>query len=182
MLVPFVTVQNVDLNMIAQVEESAPPIDTLSIVCPTTTRDYQISLIESRGPNSRGVQLLRAGLAGIGKTYVSQAVVPILPSTPLNAQDGTLNMNPPLDKSTSPSDHTRIPRPLATREQQIALIESRGPNSRGVRMLHAGLADIARSASHHAGQPMVTPPLETTIHNGLSDGQLFRLYPKYTRS
>ena len=52
---PFVTVQGVDLNMEPAVEDSAPPCNTLPIVPSTTTRDYQISLIESRGPNSRGV-------------------------------------------------------------------------------------------------------------------------------
>ena len=127
---PVVTVQNVDLNMIPQVEESAPPIEMVSIGRPTTTHDYQISLIESRGPNSRGVHMLRAGLAGIGKSYVPQAVATTVPPFPLfNAQGADLHMTGPLDSSTPPSETKRIPRPLATHEHQIALIESRGPNS-----------------------------------------------------
>ena len=55
---PFVTVQGIDLNMKPAVEDFASPCDTLSIVCSTSTRDYQIYLIESRVPNSRGVHML----------------------------------------------------------------------------------------------------------------------------
>jgi hypothetical protein len=81
--------------MVPQVEESAPPVDKLPIMHLTNTRDYQISLIESRGPNSRGVHMLRAALADIGKTYVPR-VVTTTDTTPLvNAQDGHLKMPPP---------------------------------------------------------------------------------------
>ena len=80
--------------MVPQVEESAPPVDKLPIMHLTNTRDYQISLIESRGPNSRGVHMLRAALADIGKTYVPR-VVTTTDTTPLvNAQDGHLKMPP----------------------------------------------------------------------------------------
>ena len=174
--------QGVDLNMAPPVEDSAPPCDTLPIMRSTATRDYQISLIESRGPNSRGVHMLRAGLAGIGKTYVPQPVTTTVSTPLLNAEGADLNMSPPLDNSTPPSFAIRIPRPLATREHQIAIIESRGPNSRGVNLLHAGLADLAKSTPRQPSQAMVSLPLEATKHIRNSDGQFFRLYPKYARS
>ena len=157
--------QNVDLNMVPQVEESAPPVDTLPIMRPTSTREYQISLIESRGPNSRGVQMLRAAMADIGKTYVPPLVT-TGDTTPLG----------------NPTETLRIPRPLATREQQIAFIESRGPNSRGVQLLHAGLADLARMTPPQPDPPMVSLPLEGPKHYPQCDGQFIRLYPKYSRS
>ena len=71
---PFVTVQGVDLNVEPSVEDSAPPCDTLPIVCSTSTPAYQVSLIEARGPNSRGAWMLRVGLASIGKPYDPQPV------------------------------------------------------------------------------------------------------------
>jgi hypothetical protein len=88
-------VQGVDLNMVTPVEDSAPPCDTLPIVHSTATRDYQISLIESRGPNSRGVHMLRAGLACIGKTYVPQPITTTVSTPLLNEQGVDLNMSPP---------------------------------------------------------------------------------------
>ena len=50
--------QGVDLNMVPPVEDLVPPCDTLPIVRSTATCDYQISLIESKGPHSRGVHML----------------------------------------------------------------------------------------------------------------------------
>ena len=167
--------------MAPPVEDSAPPSDTLPFARSTASRDYQISLIESRGPNSRGVQLLRAGLASIGKTYVPRPVTTTVPTPLLNEQGGDLNTNQ-LDNSSPSCIAPRIPRPLATREAQIALIESRGPNSRGVNLLHAGLADLAKSRPVEPSQPRVRLPLESTKHNPYSDGQFYRLYPKYARS
>lgn len=160
--------QGVDLNMEPAVEESAPPSDTLPIVRSTSTREYQISLIESRGPNSRAVQMLRAGLASIGKTYDPQPVTTTVPTIVLNAQVADVNMTPP--------------RPLATREHQIALIESRGPNSRGVHLLQAGLADLANITPPQPGPPMVSLTLDALKGSLPCDGQIFRLYPKYARS
>ena len=163
---PFVTVQGVDLNMEPAVDAS--PSDTLPIVRSTSTCDYQILLIESRGPNSRGVQMLRAGLVSIGKTYDPQPVTTTVPTIFLNAHVADLNMTPR--------------RPLATREHQIALIESRGPNSRGVNLLHAGLADLAKITPPQPRPSMVSLPLEAPKHHLHCDGQIFHLYPKYARS
>ena len=67
MLEPLSPCRVFDLNMVPPVEDSAPPSDTLHFVRSTATRDYQISLIESRGPNSRGVHMLRVGLVCIAK-------------------------------------------------------------------------------------------------------------------
>jgi hypothetical protein len=166
---PFVTVQGVDLNMEPALEDFAPPAcDTLSIVRATSSRDYQISLLESRGPNSRGVHMLRAGLASIGKSYDPQPITSTVQANhTLNAQGADLNMTPL--------------RPLATRERQIAIIESRGPNSRGVALLHAGLADLAAMTSNQPDPPMVSLPMEAPKHHPQCDGQYFRLYPKYAR-
>ena len=61
----------VDTNMCTLVDASTPPCETLAIMHPTTTRDYQISLIESQGPNSRLVWLLRAGLADCANNPIS---------------------------------------------------------------------------------------------------------------
>ena len=150
--------QGVDLNVEPPVEDSAPPRDTLPIVRSTSTRDYQISLIAARGPNSRGAQMLRAGLASIGKPDDPQ---------PLPTMEPTILLTPP--------------RPLATREAQIAIIEARGPNSRGVQLLHAGLADLARTTPPKPSPPMVSLTMEAPSHPQC-DGQFFRLYPKYARS
>jgi hypothetical protein len=109
--------------------------------------------------------MLRAALADIGKTYVPQ-VVTTTDTTPLGNSTETL----------------RISRSLATREHQIALIESIGPNSRGVNLLHAGLADLAKMTPPQPDPPMVSLPLEARKHHPQCDGQIFRLYPKYTRS
>ena len=112
--------------------------------------------------------MLRAGLASIGKTYDPQPVTTTVPTIPLNAQVADVNMTPP--------------QLLSTREHQIALIESRGPNSRGVNLLHAGLADLANITPIEPGPPMVSLPLEAPKHHLHCDGQIFRLYPKYARS
>ena len=150
--------QGVDLNVEPPVEDFAPPRDTLPIVRSTSTRDYQISLIEARGPNSRGARMPRVGLASIGKPYDPQPLTTTVP---------TIILKPP--------------RPLATREQQIAIIEARGPNSRGIQLLHAGLADLARTTPPKPSPPMVSPTAEAPSHPHC-DGQIFRLYPKYARS
>ena len=152
--------QGVDLNMEPAVEDFACPCDTLPSVRSTSSRDYQISLIESRGPNSRGVHMLRAGLASIGKTYDPQPITSPVPAVIMNAQGADLNMKPL--------------RPLATREHQIAIIESRGVN-----LLHAGLADLAKMTSPQPDPSMVSIPMEAPKHPPQCDGQYFRLYPKY---
>jgi hypothetical protein len=112
--------------------------------------------------------MLRAGLASIGKTYDPQPITTTVPTILLNAQGVDLNMNPL--------------RPLAIREHQIALIQSRGPNSRGVNLLHAGLADLANLTPTEPGPQMVSLPLEGPKHHNQCDGQMFRMYPKYARS
>jgi hypothetical protein len=162
----FVTVQGVDLNMEPAVEDCASPCETLPVMRSISTRDHQISLIESRGPNSRGVHMLRAGLASIGKTYDPQSITTTVPTSLLNAQGADFNMNPL--------------RPPASRDHQIELIESRGPNSRGVNLLHAGLADLASRKEH--GPQTVSLPLEGPKHHNQCDGQMICLYPKYARS
>jgi hypothetical protein len=162
----FVTVQGVDLNMEPAVEDCATPCETFPVMRSISTRDHQISLIESRGPNSRGVHMLRAGLASIGKTYVPQSMTTTVPTILLNAQGAEFNMNPL--------------RPPYSREHQIELIESRGPNSRGVNLLHAGLADLASRKEH--GPQTVSLPWEGPKHHNQCDGQMICLYPKYARS
>ena len=124
----LVTVQGVDLNMEPAVEDCASPCGTWPVMRSISTRDHQISLIESSGQNSRGVDMLRAGLASIGKTYDPQSITTTAPTILVNAQGVGFNMNPL--------------RPPSSREHQIELIESRGPYSRGVNLLHAGLADL----------------------------------------
>ena len=166
---PIVNMQVVDLNIEPGVEDSAPLCDTMSIVRSTSTCDYQMAHIEARGPNSRGVQMLRAGLASIGKSYDPQLVTSTVPTLICNAQGADQSMTPL--------------RPLATREQQIAMIEARGPNSRAVQILHAGLADIAKNTPPKPVPPTVSPliPMEAPKNHPYGDGQWFRLYPKYAR-
>ena len=89
---------------------------------------------------------------------------------------------PPPDGSTPPNETLRILCPLATREYQIAHIESRGPNSRGVSLLRVGLANVAKIPPLEPSQPMVNLPLEATKQIHKSNGQFLRMYPKYTRS
>ena len=113
--------------------------------------------------------MLRAGLAYIGKTYVPRPVTTTVPTPLLNEQGVDLNTSPQLDNSTPSNIISCIPRPLATREHQIALIESRGPNLLGVNILHVGLANLAKSTPVQPGQPMVSLPLESTKHNRNSD-------------
>ena len=162
----FVTVQGVDLNMEPAVEDCASPCETLPVLRSISTRDHQISLIESRGPNSRGVHMLRAGLASIGITYDPQPITTTVPTILLNAQGADFNMKPL--------------GPPATCEHQIELNESRGPNSRGVKLLHAGLADLATHTDH--SPQTVSLPLEGPKHHNQCDGQMICLYPKYARS
>jgi hypothetical protein len=140
----FVAVQGVDLNMEPAVEDCASPCETLPVMHSTSTRDHQISHIESRGPNSSGVHMLRAGLAGIGKIYDPQCMTTTVPMILLNAQGAEFNMNQV--------------RPPSSREHQIELIESRGPKSSGVNLLHAGLADLGPRKEH--GPLTVSIPLE----------------------
>lgn len=163
-----VTVQGVDLNMEPAVEDFAPPSDTLRIVRSTSTRDHEMSIIESRGPNSRGVHMLRAGLASIGPSYDPQPIATTVPTILLNAQGADLDMTPL--------------RPLANREHQTSLIESRGANSRGVNLLHVGLADLANLTPTEPGPQMVSLPLEGQKHNNQCDGQMLRLHTTYASS
>jgi hypothetical protein len=86
---PRVIMQEVDLNVVPTVEESAPQSETRAVER-MTSRDYQISLIEARGPNSRGVQMLRAaGLSrdGVADKAKSQPPEPVQASVslPVNA-------------------------------------------------------------------------------------------------
>jgi hypothetical protein len=162
----FVTVQGVDLNMEPAAEDCTSPCETLPGMRSSSTRDHQISLIESRGPNSRGVHMLRAGLASIGKTYDPLSITTTVPTSLLNAQGANFNMNPL--------------RPSAGRDHQIELIETRGPNSRGVNLLHAELADLASRKEH--GPQTVSLLLEGPKHHNQCDGQMICLYPKYARS
>jgi hypothetical protein len=157
----LVTVQGVDLNMEPAVEDCASPCETLPVMRSISTRDHQISLIESSGHNSRGVHMLRAGLASIGKTYDPQSITTIVPTILLNAQGAEFNMNPL--------------RPPSSREHQIELIESRGVN-----LLHAGLADLGPRKED--GPATVSLPLEGPKHHNQCDGQMICLYPKYARS
>ena len=161
----IVTVQGVDLNMEPAVEDCAHPCETLHVMRSISTRDHQISLIESRGPNSRGVHMLRAGLASIGKIYDPHSITTTVPTILLNAQGAEFNKNPL--------------RPPASREHQLELIESRGPNSRGVNLLHAGLADLGSRREH--GPHTVSLPLEGPKHHNQCDGQMICLCPKYAR-
>ena len=144
MVVPFVLLQGVDLNMLPPLDDSLAPRHTCSVVRPTATRDYQIALIESQGPSSRGVRLLRAGLAGIGKTYVPQ-----LQSTkhacPIMSEEGVHSNLGSIVKDSSPPETLTTVHPVGTREHQMSLIESQGPNSRALRLLRAGLADRANT-------------------------------------
>lgn len=164
----LVTVQGVDLNMEPAVEDFAPPSDTLRIVRSTSTRDHEMSVIESRGPNSRGVHMLRAGLASIGPSYDPQPIATTVPTIFLNAQGADLDMTPL--------------RPLANREHQTSHIESRGANSRGVNLLHVGLADLANLTPTEPGPQMVSLPLEGQKHNNQCDGQMLRLHTTYASS
>ena len=70
-------------------------------------------------------------------------------------------------------------RPIAIHEYQIAPIESRGPNSRGVSLLHVDLANLAKTFIFQPSWPMVNLPLETTKHNHKFDEQFFHVYLKY---
>ena len=77
---------------------------------------------------------------------------------------------PPLDGATPPNKTLRIPCPFATREHQIVFIKSRGPNSRGVSLLHVGLADLAKTPPLQHREPMVSLTLEATKRIHKSDG------------
>ena len=76
------------------VEDFATPCDMSPIMRSTSTRDYQISLIESRGPNSRGVHMLCAGLTSIGKTYDPLTITATIPMNFLNAHGVDFDMTP----------------------------------------------------------------------------------------
>jgi hypothetical protein len=122
--------------------------------------------VEDCATPSETLPVMRAGLASIGKTYVPQSMTTTVPTILLNAQGAEFNMNPL--------------RPPYSREHQIELIESRGPNSRGVNLLHAGLADLAAHKEH--GPQTVSLPWEGPKHHNQCDGQMICLYPKYARS
>ena len=144
-VVSSVILQGVDLNKLPPVDDSSAPGHTSTVMCPTATRDYQIALIEMQGPNSRGVRLLRVGLAAIGKTYESscQSTNNACSITAVNGVDSnTCNI---VEDSTLPRATMRTAHPAATREYQIFLIEAQGPNSRALRLLRAGLPDYVRN-------------------------------------
>jgi hypothetical protein len=145
MFFAYVGLQDVDLNMLPRMDDGPQPAHTLSIMRPTPTREYQIALIESQGPDSRGVRLLRAGLAGLGKTYAPQPAMTKLPSTINHVEGVDTSMCTLADASTPPCGTLAIVHPAATRDYQISLIESQGPNSRAVRLLRAGLGDRANN-------------------------------------
>lgn len=175
---PYVTMQGDDLNMVPTVEESAPQCEMLPVER-MTSRDYQISLIEARGPNSRGLQMLRVGLLSLDKNYVPPSVTTTVQNRNFNAQGAELNEANQLDGSTTPKGSLRIAHPLATRESQIALIESAGPNSRGVRLLRVGMAEKAKTQPPQPVQPTVSLLVDAMPHIRNSEGQNYRLYPKY---
>ena len=154
--------------MVPTVEESAPQCETMPVER-MTSRDYQISLIEARG-----VQMLRAGLLNLDKNYVPPLVTTTVQNRKLNAHGAELNEAKQLDGST------RITRPCATRESQIALIESAGPKSRGVSLLRVGMADKATTQPPEPVQPTVSLPVDAMPHiRNYSEGQYYRVYPKY---
>ena len=59
--------------MAPPMKDPSIPCETLPIVNPTTTFEYQTLLIESRDPNSRGVRMLCVGLVDIDKTYIPRS-------------------------------------------------------------------------------------------------------------
>ena len=64
-----------------------------------------------------------------------------------------LNMPPPVDDRPQFGLILYVVRPTPTREYQIALIELQGPESIGVRLLRAGLAQLGKT---YAPQPPIT--------------------------
>lgn len=175
---PYVIMQGVDLNTVPTVEAPSPKCAMLPIER-YSSRDYQISLIEARGPHSRGVQMLRAGLPGYDKTYGLQPVTAAVHTHPLNAQGLELHEANQLDASTTLKGSISIARPLATREYQLAVPNTTGPNARGVAVRRAGLADVANTQPLEPIQPTVSLPVDATTQIRNSDGQYYRLYPKY---
>ena len=137
--------QIVDLNMLPPVDEAPHPGRPLSVMRPKPTRAYQIALIESQGRDSRGVRLLRAGLASLGKTYAPQPAATNLPSTIMNVEGVDPNVRTLVPASAPPCGTLAIVHPAATRDYQISLIEAQGPHSRAVRLLRAGLSDRANN-------------------------------------
>ena len=69
--------------------------------------------------------------------------------------------------------------PISTCGFQIALLKSRGHNSRGVSVLHIGLVDLMKILVLQLGWPGVNSLLVAMKHNYKFDGQFFHLYPKY---
>ena len=124
MFFAFVGLQGVDLNMPPPVDDRSHPGHTLYFVCPTSTHEYQIALIELQGLESRGVCLLRAGLAQLGKTYAPQPTMTKLPSTIMNVEGVDTNISTLVEASTPPCGTLAIVRPTATRDYQISLIDS----------------------------------------------------------
>ena len=101
--------------------------------------------------------MLCAGFVGIGKTYVNQAVTTIVSFPLLKAKGVDLNMSPPpIGRFNTSEQNITHPASLATHEHQIALIESRGLNSKGFSFLHVGLVDLAKTTPLQLGQPMVS--------------------------
>lgn len=118
--------------MLPPLYDSKCPCHTLSIMHPTATCEYQIAIIESQGLNSRGVRLLRVGLARLGKTYVPQLGMTKLACPFINAECVGSNMCSLVEDSTSPCETLPHRAPTTTCRYQISLIESQGPTSRVV--------------------------------------------------
>ena len=79
--------------------------------------------------------------------------------------------------STPPCETLAITRPIANREDQIALIKSRGPNSRGV-----GLAYLAKTMCLNQIEPQSTSLCKPQIITTSLIGKKIHLYPTYATS
>ena len=139
-VVSSVMFQGVDLNKLPHVDDSSTPGQTSTVMRPTATHDVQIAIIEMQGPNSRGVRLLRAGLAAIGKTYESICQSTKHASSITGVNNGVdSDMCNMVEDSTPNRATMRTAHPAPTREYQISLIEAQGPNSRALRLMRAGM-------------------------------------------
>lgn len=148
-VVSSVILQGVDLNKLPPLDDSSAPGHPSTVRRPTATRAYQIALIEIQGPGSRGVRLLRAGLAACGKTSDSSCHSTNHARSRLNVEGVDSNVCAVEDSTPRATMQTVYPAP--TREYQISLIEAQGPHSRALRLLRAGLPDYANNS--HTGGP-----------------------------
>lgn len=160
--------------MLPPMDDAKPPSHTLSVMCPTATCEYQIVLIQLQGTESRGVHLLRAGLARLVKTYVPQpASMTKLPSPIINVEGVDTNIMCTLVKASTPSCGTLvIVHPVATRDYQISLIKFQCPISRAIRLLRARLADHANTPMSRPGGTLIGLPLEATKCINYYDDQI----------